>query len=44
MIKVKRFLYRYASGLTTLALAMAVTTGYGQHCRTWLYQPKVPRK
>lgn len=35
---------KFASHLTTLALVLAVTTGFGQHCRTYFYQPKVPQK
>lgn len=42
--KAKQFLYRNASCLATLALAFSFSTGFGQHCRTWFYQPKVPQR
>lgn len=44
MSKIKQFMYRHAAKLTVLALACSFSTGFGQHCRTWFYQPKVPKE
>jgi|GEM_PF-4345011 len=44
MKKIKHILLRQASTLAALALALGFSTGFGQHCRTWFYQPEVPHR
>lgn len=44
MKRFNRFLLRHSGILTSLALAVAAGGGFGKYCRTWFFQPEVPRE
>lgn len=42
-MKIKPWVYKLASMMSVFAVTYAFG-GTGNHCRTWLYQPKTPKK